>query len=115
MQTYLHLATAQYPVTEPKGIRYIASQNMSANLSNFLSFANITQKPYDFYRRNPNYFWPEHCYGRGTNNKKYWSIYNRSSENPNMAQRPNLTAIAYIQENNQVEFDVLAQLKIIIG
>jgi hypothetical protein len=36
MQTYLNLATAQYPVTEPIGIRYVASQNISANLSNFL-------------------------------------------------------------------------------
>lgn len=100
LQQFLNLASVQYPVTQPVGIRWMASQNMSQNMTDFLQFANITNNTYDFYRRNPGFFWPEHCYGRGSSNPLYTNIYGVPTENDKLAPRRNFTSIGYVESNN---------------
>ena len=94
------MAHAQYPVTEPVGIRWIPSRlNIQPVLEDFLDFAKITEGKENFERRNPAFFYPEHCYG------------NPNGTDSGIPSR-NYTAIGYIEDYNKVEFDVLQQLQI---
>lgn len=61
-QVFLNYAFAQYPVTNPIGIRWVLTPEQPDDLEEFLDFANIT----DFQRRNPGFFWPEQCYSYGS-------------------------------------------------
>ena len=45
-------------------------------------------------------FWPEHCYAKS------------AAEQTSQLTNRNYTAIAYIEDFNQVEFDVVQQLEI---
>jgi hypothetical protein len=64
----------------------------------FLEFANVTTDPLDFYKRNPGFFYPEHCYGYGSFNPNYTSMYNDTSSSN--APRRNFTAIGYVAGNS---------------
>ena len=108
LQEYLDLAYAQYPVTNPVGIRWIPTKHQPTEMLEFLDFANITDSPEDFYRRNPGFFWPEHCYGYGSNNTNLTALYPEDSEDSTLPPRRNFTAVGYIANNNQIEKDVIA-------
>jgi len=110
---YLDLAFAQYPVTNPQGIRWVHTKNNDTELMEFLEFANITTSPEDFYRRNPGFFWPEHCYGYGSNNTNFTSLFPENPDDSTLPPRRNMTAIGYIANNNQIEKDVILQLQLI--
>lgn len=102
-QEFLGLAHAQYPVTNPVGIRWIPTQHQTTEMLDFLQFANITKQPKDFFRYNPGFFYPEHCYGYGANNTNYTAQFSSANQPP----RRNFTAIGYIANNNQIEQEVI--------
>ena len=84
-------------MTEPVGIRWIPSRlHLQPELERFLEFANITEgDPADYYRRFPGMFYPEHCYAKPTDN-----------QTSQLTSR-NYTAVAYVEDFNKVEHDVV--------
>lgn len=60
----LHYASSQYPVTQQLGINFYPIKQQPSELLDFLDFANITETGgfENFYQRNPQFFYPQHCY-----------------------------------------------------
>ena len=107
----LHLASAQYPVTQRVGINYYEVPEQPADMLDFLDFANITdESPVDdFYERYPQFFYPQHC---------YLLTPRRNPLDPDEPQFPtearNISYIAYVKNGNRIEIEFLEQLKLIL-
>jgi len=80
-------------------------------MDSFLEFADISEDEEDLYRRDPLFFFPQHCYD--FRNQEQMDI--DESEQEGTGSSRNRTAIGYVKNGNRIEAEFLNQLQIILA
>ena len=106
----LHYAYAQYPVTHQVGINWYPIRNYTDEHAEFLRFANITDSEGDFFRKNPQFFFPQQCYSF----KNGTDVLRSGNKTLESSGARNMTAIGIVRNHNRVEVEFMDQLKLIL-